>query len=295
MKVFKKIIPYLIAVPLLGLIAVSCQKMDRPSFGDYPQDPAAPPLQVLDAKSYWAFEGNVRDTGEWKLKTRRKNVSFVPGVTAVPDQVGGQAAQIGDKGYVMVTNAPDALKNPGSFSVAFWMKGAKGPIAGGAQGIFAVGNSTQFWGNLEMFLENYNDANDPNAVFMKIHMLNANAAGGGDLFIQGDEVKIKDVLGKWTHIALVYDGATSKISLYKDGAVTALDGHELGGGSYGNLKWDNLTGLAIGTFAFQTSPTLASHGSEGWAKSFNGALDQFRIYTKALTAAEVKNLFDNKL
>ena len=290
-----KILSSFTIVGVLGLLATSCQKMERPALGDYPEDPKPPALQILDSKSYWAFDGKAQDTGVWKQTTTPKNVSYVPGVTAVPDVTGGEAVQIGDKGYVMVPAMNDELKNPGSFSVAFWMKGATGPIQGGAQGIFAIANSTQFWGNLEIFLENYTDASDPNAVFMKIHLFNANVTGGGEAWLANDDVKLKDVLNKWTHIALSYDAATSTISLYKDGVVTAVNKTVLGGGTYGPVKWENTNGLVIGSFAFQTAPSLTNHGPESWAKSFNGALDQVRIYTKAITATEVKNLFDNKL
>ncbi len=195
----------------------------------------------------------------------------------------------------MVPTLNDSLSTPGSISIAFWMNGATGPVDGGAQGLFGISNSKQFWGNLEIFLENYTDPTDPNAVFMKIHMFNATVAGGGEQWLQSDDVKLKNVLGKWTHIALTYDGATSKISLYKDGVVTGVNGLVLNGGNYGSLKFDNVNGLAIGSFAFQTSPSLTNHGPEDWAKSFNGALDNFRIYKKSLSAAEVKDLFDNKL
>lgn len=278
-----------------SLIMVSCQKMERPPLGEIIQDPLPPPLVIGDAKSYWPFDGNARDTGEYRMVSTVKTVSYVPGVAAVPTVTGGEAAQIGTNGYVAVSAVNDGLKAPGSISVAFWMKGATGPVQGGAQGIFAISNSTQFWGNLEIFLENYTDAADPNAVFMKIHLLNGNIAGGGEEWIADDNVKIKNVLGKWTHIALTYNAATSMITLYKDGAPTLVNNKVLRAGAYGNLKFDNLTGVVLGSFAFQTTPSFTNHGPESWAKSFNGALDQFRIYTKALTAAEVLNLYNNKL
>jgi hypothetical protein len=260
--------------------------MDRPKLpADYPQDPPPPPYSIL--KDYWTFDGNLRDTGQYRAVTSGKNITFVPGVS-------GQAAQIGDGGYIVVPTIDDSLSKPGSLSIAFWMKGATGPVQGGAQGIFAIANSKQFWGNVEIFLENYSDATDPNAVFMKIHLFNANVSGGGEVWLQGNEVKLKNVLGKWTHIALTYDAATSKISLYKDGDVTAVNGMVLGGGNYGSLKFDNFGGIAIGTYAFQTTPSLTNHGPESWAKSFNGALDNFRIYNKAISASDVKDLYNNK-
>jgi hypothetical protein len=287
MKIYQKTLIYFVSILVIGMAMNSCQKMDRPKLpADYPQDPPPPPYSIL--KDYWSFDGNVRDTGQYRAVTTAKNVTYVDGAQ-------GQAAQIGDAGYIVAPVVDDSLKTPGSLTIAFWMKGATGPVQGGAQGIFAISNSTQFWGNVEIFLENYKDDADPNAVFMKIHLFNANVAGGGEVWLQSDDVKLKDVLGKWTHIALTYDASTSKISLYKDGAPTGVNGMELGNGNYGDLKFDNMNGLVIGSFAFQTDPSLTNHGPEGWAKSFNGALDNFRIYNKSLSAADIKNLYDNKM
>ncbi len=53
--------------------------------------------------------------------------------------------------------------------------------------------------------------------------------------------------------------------------------------------------MVLGNFAFETDPTLASHGGEDWARGINGSLDQFRIYKVALSAAEITNLFTGKL
>lgn len=266
-----------------GLLLTACQKLDRPALGELILDPPPPPLTIMGAQSYWHFNGNTRDTGQLKLSTTAINVSLVPGVTE------GQAAKIGTDGGLVVRTIPNELKSPGSFSVAFWMNGV-GPVQGGAQGLFAISKSTEFWGNFEVFLENLNNGSE---AFIKIHMYNAGVASGNGE--QWTEVKIPGALDKWTHIAITYSAATSELTVYADGQPTSVNKKVLGGGNYGPLVWENVTGLTIGTFAFEVTPTLASHGAETWAKSFNGALDQFRIFTKALTPAEVANLHTNKL
>jgi hypothetical protein len=289
MKSYKLFRVSLFAALVFSLVTSACQKLDRPVMGEIIPDPLPPELQILGSKSYWHFDGNARDTGEYKLATTLKSVSFVPGVTVVPDVTAGEAAQIGPGGYLVATNLPDELKSPGSFTVAFWMNGV-GPVQGGAQGLFAISNSKQFWGNFEMFLENLDNGSE---AFIKVHMYNKNAPDGtGE---EWTEVKIPGALDKWTHIAATYDAATSELTIFADGQPTSINKKVLGGGNYGDLAWDDVTGLVIGSFAFQVDPTLASHGAETWAKSFNGALDQFRILTKALTPAEVTNLYGNKL
>jgi hypothetical protein len=265
-----------------GIAVTSCQKMERPVLGDYPQDPPPPPLVLYDSKDYWHFEGNSRDTGEYKMIATEKDITYGGGV-----EEGGKAAIIGAGGYLVVTNVNENLKAPGSLSIAFWMKGV-GPVKGGAQGLFAMSNNAEFWGNVEIFLEN----NDNGAeAFLKVHLFNANAPDGkGE---EWNEVKIANALNKWTHIAVTYDAATSKLIVYADGQPTAIN-KVLSGGNYGPLKFNNVTGLTIGTWSFQTDPKLMNHGPEDWAKSFNGSLDQFRIYTKALSADEVTNLYTKK-
>ncbi len=291
----------IILILVLCIVITSCQKLTRPTLGDYPKDPPTPPYNAL--KSSFSFENNTTDNGENKLTSISSNVSYVAGIT-------GQALQIRSMGYLLfpltdtIINSDgfesipiDTLKSLGSFTLAFWMNGtgtAGGPISDGAEGVFAISNSTQFWGNLEIFLENYTDASDNNAVWMKIHMFNSSITGGGEEWTADDNTKLKNVLNKWTHIVLTYDAATSGLSLYKDGMPTGINNKILGGGNYGKIKFSDVTGMVLGSFAFQTNPSLTNHGPESWAQSFHGALDQFHLYNKALTATEVMDLFTSK-
>ena len=274
----------------MGLSIVGCQKLDRPELGDFPLDPDPPPY--TDIKTEFKFEESADDNGENQLvATEVKNVTYVDGVD-------GKAAKFGDGGYILYKAdneivypnefkgfPADTLSNLGSFTLAFWMNGV-GPVVGGAQGLFAISNSAEFWGNLELFLEN-NDAG--NEAFLKVHMFNAGVAS--DNGEEWNEVKIPGALGKWTHIAVVYDEKTSKLNVYSDG-VAVIPDKVLGGGSYGQVKFNNFNGMVVGTYQFQTSPSLTNHGPESWAKSFNGAMDQLRIYDRALSQSEIQAFVD---
>lgn len=277
----------------IGLFIGSCQKMERPELKELILDPDPP--AYTDLKSFWAFENNLDDQGENDLTAESSNTSFVTGIT-------GQALQIGADGYMLlkavddsvvydngyIGRPADTLSALGSFTLSFWMNGV-GPVIDGAQGVFSISNSAEFWGNLDIFLENYDGGSEG---FFKIHMFNAGVSSGNGE--EWSEVKVPNSLNKWTHIALVYDAATSKLSLYSDGEATGLADKVLGGGNYGKIKFANFNGMVLGTHQFQTTPSLTNHGPEGWAKSFNGALDQFRIYNRALSSAEVENLFTTK-
>lgn len=296
MKLIKYVAAGLSTTFMVSLFFTSCQKLDRPELGEIIMDPTPPPYNTL--KSFWSFENNLTDGGENKLSSTPKNVTYVPGVT-------GQAAKIGVDGYILlktigdtvrypnefVALPADTIRNLGSFSLAFWMN-ATGPFTDGAQGVFAISHKTQFWGNLEVFLENYNNASDQTEAFIKVHMYNAGVASGNGE--EWTEVKIPGIFNKWSHIAITYDAATSKLTIYGNGVPSAINGKVLGGGNYGKIKFNDFNGMVLGSFAFQTTPSLTNHGPEGWAKSLNGSLDQFRIYTKALTQAEITDLYTTK-
>jgi len=281
---------------VVGLVVTGCQKMERPELKELILDPDPPAYNEL--KSFWSFENNVTDGGENALTPTPVNISYEAGIN-------GQAAKIGSDGYILLPAVgdtvvypnefkgipADTLKNLGSFTFAFWMNGV-GPVKDGAQGVFSISNSAEFWGNLDLFLENQDNGNE---AFFKIHMFNANApSGNGE---QWNEVKVANVYNKWTHVAIVYNAASSTLSVYVDGAPTGIADKKLtfsDGSDYGKVKFANFNGMVLGTHQFQTTPSLTNHGPEGWAKSFNGALDQFRIYNRALSASEVTGLYTSK-
>lgn len=286
MNKINQFILYFMLISLAGMVAVSCQKMDRPKLpADFPQDP--PPAPYSPLKDYWAFDGNLDDQGQYQATGTGTGISYVDGIS-------GQAVQIGDGGGIVIAQIDDSIATPGDITVAFWMKGAPGPVDGGAQGIFDLANSAALWGNLSIFLESYNDPDDPNAAFMKLHFWNDNVSENQEQWIAGSEVQLKNVLGKWTHVALTYTSASSAVSLYIDGEPTAVHDWVLNDGNYGTLKFNNFGGIALGTFGFMATPNISGDDPQGWAKSFDGALDNVRIYNVALSQSEVKQLFDNK-
>ncbi len=268
------------SVIAFSLAITSCQKLERPQLKELILDPPAPPYTPL--KSFWSFENNTGDSGSNRLTGTEVNLTYEAGIN-------GQAIKVGDGGYLLLKEPGDSIKNLGSFTLSFWMNGV-GPVKDGAQGLFSISNKSEFWGSLDLFLENY-DGGD--TAFLKIHMYNAGVADG--IGEEWNEVKIPKALNKWTHIALTYDAGTSQLSLFADGQPTSISSKVLGGGNYGKIKFKDVNGMVLGTYQFQTDPSLTdSHGKEDWAKSFNGLLDQFRLYNQPMSAAEITDLFNSK-
>ena len=123
-------------------------------------------------------------------------------------------------------------------------------------------------------------------------MFNAAAASADNE--QWNEIKIPKMLNKWTFIAVRYDASNSQFSIFADN-VAVISNKVLAAGKYGKLKFNDFNGMVLGTYQFQTVPSLTTnHGAESWAQSFHGALDQLRLYNRPLTNAELTDLFTTK-
>lgn len=270
------------AASCLSLLCLqSCfQDMDHPDF-DYP--PSSDVVPETPLKMYIPFDGeDIRDKGECGFIVSDNGKSKF-----TPEGVAGMAYQGSEEAYILAKTPSllsDVIPNIGSCSVAFWMKSVKNPMA---QGIFSIPNTTKFWGNFDIYLENNNSQTQ---AFFKMHILNQTSKENDERWV---EAKIDDVFGDdWVHMTFVYDGDSSTVTVFRNGDsvfTKVLDG-------CGKLKFTDVSPtLAIGTFQFSTTPSLTTGaGSQTWAQNFPGQLDQFRLYDKALTETEVKSLYTGK-
>ncbi|MCX6344612.1 MAG: PA14 domain-containing protein [Armatimonadetes bacterium] len=81
-----------------------------------------------------------------------------------------------------------------------------------------------------------------------------------------------DDLGRWKHVTLVYDSAAKSVKFYLDGVLDSTR-------SYTAAPVAALNGIRIG-------------GWDGGGRSFDGKIDDFRIYSRILTAAEITAMGD---
>lgn len=222
----------------------------------------------------------------------------------------------------IVANASSALTGlNGSFTLAFWMK-SDGTVAAdtpgqgkGAQGIFSIVRPVDFWGGINLFIENP-DSSKPDRIRLKLGIEGSNPAVTWKG--QGVIANLDGYKGKWVHIVFAYDSASSKCYVYQDGeAAKNLDGFayspaggELSGAAswfasdpggasnpngvsgYGSFQMAGTNGKVVfGTHQFETVPPLNNGSQQDWATSFAGQLDEFRIYNTALKSSEVIALY----
>lgn len=264
---------FLVAAAALAL--GSCQKMDRPELGEVITDTQTLPSGPL--RFFADFNKTNGSSPRWNAADSISGnpaqifpLSFVPGIN-------GNAVQGKDKAAILYLNAND-LSKAKSFTVAFWIK--KQAEAGRTEFIFSLVQPNYEWHNSSLFLLVENEKTT--STTMKFGIKNQ--------WMEGTFNKpLFD--GNWHHMAYVYDASTSKLSYYFDGQpVTGLTSTQTD--VKGPISLEGSTNLVIG--GWNTHAGIA--GATGdWVNSFTGALDQFRLYDKALTGAEVQALFSGKI
>jgi hypothetical protein len=226
--------------------------------------------------AYWAFNGNLVDSAGGLAGTNL-GTTFAGGEK-------GQALQVGGSNYLLFNSPGAVIPALKAYTIAFWMNAPQNTSY--AYGIFSLNNPTDFWGSLDIYLDNGSTADTAQ---FKVHM-NNNGVG------QFLGTKLGAAWGKWVHVAVTYDSSTtvtsSNFNIYANGSVIYSALLTNGSANYGPLQFPGPTKMVIGTWQFQTNPSLTNAATaQSWAGSFNGALDEFRIYNKALKAADVSALF----
>lgn len=276
MKANRLFIPIL--ATLLGAATFSCQKMVRPDFdfisGD---DPALNgPLQRL-----FAFEDSPVDS-VLGVRGKATGISYVDGVK-------GKAYQGSKTGQIEYATA-GKLATMESFTFAFWMK--LDERDGGSQSVFMLPRTDDFWGNTFMLVDG---AAKGDSMLVKFHFAGNWVTFDGNGSKDNGLNRWPDAYGKWKHVAFTYDAATSKFATYLDGKMLPLAASVTDrmkdGAPLGALKFTNPSKFLFG--AFQQQVGINGEPAK-WMSHYQGGLDQFRVYTNALTESEVKELYTSK-
>lgn len=264
---------------MLLLAATSCQKMDKPALGDYPKDsnPVGGPL-----KFFCAFNGDTEDNLRNAVDSIRANFPTVNSGTKTAG-ISGNAYQGNSSSFIQFGSAND-FAGTTSFSIAFWMKKTPQAAGTGTNFAFALNAKDYSWTKLRMFFE-FEDAGQSttSAAACKFYL--------NDQWFEftGAKAMANVLNGEWHHIAFTFDGETKKLNTYVDGAIPG--NLPAGFGNYNGSTtplFEGVTGLTIG------GAGDIAKSANGWMGSYDGALDQFRLYGTALSAAEVQALFNGR-
>ena len=258
-----------------------CQKLDRPELGNYPKDPANPGGTL---KFYTAFENTEVDSIKANFGTV-KDITYVAGIT-------GKAYKGSATGQIEYPSA-NGVTTSKSFSVSLWINTVKHD--GGAQSVFMIPNTGDFWGNMFMLIEGNNSPTD-NSMLIKFHFGSPTV----DQWVVYDGAnRIPDMYGAWKHLVFTYDAATSKFNIYVNGNKVAMPAgitdRKNGANPLGSTySFNNVSKFIIGGYQQHIGFPSGTSGPETWMLHYTGMLDQFRFYSKALSDAEISALYASK-
>lgn len=216
---------------------------------------------------YWAFDGNYIDSVS-EVAATGVGTSFTGGFK-------GQAFQGANNAYV-ISDLPNAIKNSSSFTIDFWINSPQNTT--GILTPVCIAKTNDFWGSLDMFVENGSTATSGN---LKVHF-------NGQSEVWFTNGFITNPWGSWQNIALTYDAVTSTFILYQGGNAVATQS----AAGLGNLVFPaTATKIIFGTEQFQCSPSLGTAGgAQGWASYLTGQMDEVRVYNKVLSATDLQAL-----
>ncbi len=96
-----------------------------------------------------------------------------------------------------------------------------------------------------------------------------------------------DKVGTWRHIAATYDSVSGDLKLYDNGVLIAI-ASGVNKPAAGTLMTVNTHELSIGS----RQGSGSGGGTGAYDLSFNGSIDEVEIFNRALSAAEIKSMYD---
>jgi hypothetical protein len=266
-----------------GIALSSCQKMNKPELGNFEEDKVVIPTTPL--RFYVSFDST--STEDKQINIRFKDSvsgypSFFPdnSIKVVPGAHGTAYQGNLDKNLSYL-NVNDWGKST-SFTVAFWEK-KSGINNNDAEFVFSIPSKAGHWSNSNMLLIFDHKGAGSTADSSVIKLMVAESSGSVDHWFEltGANRMAKVTDGQWHHLAFAYDETTSQMKIYKDGALYSTQSWA----GHGAIKMD---------FSKASGFYLGGRTTD-WGKSFNGSVDQFRLYNKALTPAEVQSLYVSRM
>lgn len=285
MNFFNKAAYYTMIAIVAGALFAGCQKMEQPALGEYPVD-TNPPGGPL--KFYAAFDGTSSSAAMNAVDSVRASfpaeipLSFTAGIN-------GGALQGEDKKFVKYAKPNDWAQQAKSFTIALWYKKegqTKNSIGGnGPEHLISFPAEKDYhWSNASLlfFLEGNNTA-------CGVKVMIVDSAKKDNWFTWENNTAIPGLLDNaWHHLAVTYDETTSTMTLYVDGV--ANPGTRTWA-NHGDINFDDtkITAMRVG------GGPQSNFTTEDWLSgTFKGSLDQLRMYTSVLTAAEISELVSTK-
>jgi Concanavalin A-like lectin/glucanases superfamily len=289
----------ILVIAAVAYAVTGCQKIERPSLGEFVQD-ANPPGGPL--KFYVAFDGTTDDPLRNAVDSMRANFASANPLTFTSG-ISGRAIQgASTKDKAVKYSSPNDFADATSFTVSYWMKNV--PATDG-EPEFHFSLPSKGWGHASAMFLLVEKGGSASSNSTPSQMACSFVLKDRWVEFRGDN-RLPNVLnGNWHHLVFTYDETTSKITAYVDGVavpytgsgnIVGGSGSPLGKANFWNATRDNLNGFIVGGWNkhVQGLPDDFKGNRDSWVHSYSGAMDQFRLYSKALTASEVTALYNTR-
>jgi hypothetical protein len=232
------------------------------------------------------------------FETLNEEVEFSDNTITFGDDVGAATLATGRRGNAYKGSSSEAyfeydiasgtgLKTLDEFSLACWIKTPH--TTSGAAKIFTINGGDSFMGALALLQESQ-AAGD--SVDLKFYLFDSESPEWKGQDIRKQSAKFVNDL--WFHLVAVYNKTTSTMEFYANGdfvfSQNKWAGPESGGTQppLGPIKLgQDMTKIHFGTWTQQIAGT-----PESWMTYYQGMIDEFRIYNKALSADEIADLYE---
>lgn len=278
MKKSTKTLVALFALASLGLNA--CKKEELPPIGGFN---SADEVAATNLIAYWNFEGNGTEKKNSLNPTKTVGASYTTGVK-------GMALSL-TNGYLVypeITAIAGAIQ---SASVSSWVQVKNNGST--ATCFFTLTRPNEWAGNFNVIAETgWKKAENDSLTVKGLLVTKKDGADSwqdsrNDIGIGG--VQANKVAGtNFFHLVVTYDAASSLFKVYVNGVKVSNPAWELrGNGTLGNLVFTTPTKPIIGTWGTVADGT----STDTWQAPMTGKIDELRVYTKALTEAEINSLY----
>lgn len=280
----------------LGMSFTSCSSTPPdPNAGK--TDPST--IATADLVAYFPFNGNGKDSITGMAPATSGNVTYA----TARRKSGFQGNNVGY--FLYNLPATSKLRTLKAFSVAMWLNEPQ--IPNGVDPVPMIlqitNDDDNFWGNLSLTQDRMGtltplapvDSLNLKAVF------HSQTAVWNNQFVNFPTPSIK--ASKWTHVIFQYDNVSSTFSVYVNGAKVTGPLATAWGPRYADAKPATGVQPPFGDMVFNKASKLILGGgwatkiiqtpaaTDAWMGWFTGAMDELRIYDRALTDAEVQALY----
>jgi Concanavalin A-like lectin/glucanases superfamily len=271
-----------IAIGLLALtmtsVIYSCKKdevVQLPPIGGFN---SADEVGASNLVAYWSLDVDGKESKSGAAPSKSQNVTFVAGAK-------GKAASFAN-GFLSY-DAISALNSLPNATISLWanvQNNGNSPSC-----FFTLTRPNEWAGNVNFMSETgwRKAGNDT----MTVKGLVVTKVAGNDSWQDSRNEATKGgaqaakLTGKWTHLVMTWDGATSMFKIYANGVKISNPEWEARG-TTGPLSFTTPTKPIIGAWGTNISGT-----PDSWQVPMTGLVDEVRVYNKALSDGDISSLY----